>query len=43
MFEVLIFDNVFQPSAVQLLVDLMKKDDKIGATCGRIHPIGSGD
>ena len=35
-------DVDFQPSALQLLVDLMKKDEKVGAACGRIHPIGSG-
>ena len=35
-------DVDFQPKAVQLLVDLMKKNDKVGAACGRIHPIGSG-
>ncbi|XP_035824770.1 chitin synthase chs-2 [Aplysia californica] len=35
-------DVDFKPSAVQLLVDRMKKNDKVGAACGRIHPIGSG-
>lgn len=35
-------DVDFQPSAVQLLVDRMKKNPKVGAACGRIHPIGSG-
>lgn len=35
-------DVDFQPSAVQLLVDRMKKNPSLGATCGRIHPIGSG-
>ncbi|XP_014677029.1 PREDICTED: uncharacterized protein LOC106816900 [Priapulus caudatus] len=35
-------DVDFQPSAVRLLVDLMKRDITVGATCGRIHPIGSG-
>nr|KAG5714884.1 hypothetical protein BaRGS_000372 [Batillaria attramentaria] len=35
-------DVDFQPSAVQLLVDRMKKNDKVGAACGRIHPIGTG-
>ena len=33
-------DIDFQPSAVKLLVDLMKKDKGIGAACGRIHPVG---
>lgn len=35
-------DIDFQPGAVRLLVDLMKKNRKLGAACGRIHPIGSG-
>ncbi len=35
-------DINFQPSAVHLVVDLMKKNSKLGAACGRIHPIGSG-
>ncbi|OXA64962.1 Chitin synthase 1 [Folsomia candida] len=35
-------DIDFQPNAVELLVDLMKKNKHLGAACGRIHPIGSG-
>ncbi|CAL8111798.1 unnamed protein product [Orchesella dallaii] len=35
-------DIDFQPKAVELLVDLMKKNRNLGAACGRIHPIGSG-
>ncbi|XP_065572052.1 chitin synthase chs-2-like isoform X2 [Artemia franciscana] len=35
-------DVDFQPEAVRLLVDLMKKNQKLGAACGRIHPTGSG-
>ncbi|ODM95932.1 Chitin synthase 6 [Orchesella cincta] len=35
-------DIDFHPSAVELLVDLMKKNRNLGAACGRIHPIGSG-
>lgn len=35
-------DIDFQPQAVQLLVDLMKKNRNLGAACGRIHPVGSG-
>jgi len=35
-------DIDFLPSAVQLLVDLMKKNRNLGAACGRIHPVGSG-
>ena len=36
-------DVDFEPLAVTLLVDLMKRNLKVGAACGRIHPIGSGD
>merc|ERR1712142_5103 len=35
-------DIDFQPDAVTLLVDLMKKNKNLGAACGRIHPVGSG-
>jgi len=35
-------DIDFQPDAVTLLVDLMKKNKMLGAACGRIHPVGSG-
>jgi len=35
-------DIDFQPKAVHLLVDLMKKNTLLGAACGRIHPVGSG-
>eukprot|EP00090_Calanus_glacialis_P012185 TRINITY_DN20664_c0_g1_i1.p1 TRINITY_DN20664_c0_g1~~TRINITY_DN20664_c0_g1_i1.p1 ORF type:complete len:790 (-),score=189.70 TRINITY_DN20664_c0_g1_i1:107-2401(-) len=35
-------DVTFEPDSVLKLVDLMKKDDKVGATCGRVHPTGSG-
>ncbi len=35
-------DIDFQPNAVSLLVDLMKKNKNLGAACGRIHPVGSG-
>lgn len=35
-------DVDFQPSSVHLLVDLMKKNRRLGAACGRIHPRGSG-
>lgn len=35
-------DINFRPYAVQLLVDLMKKNPVLGAACGRIHPVGSG-
>ncbi|KAH3703118.1 hypothetical protein DPMN_078147 [Dreissena polymorpha] len=35
-------DVDFSPGAVKLLVDRMKKSEKVGAACGRIHPIGTG-
>ena len=35
-------DIDFKPSAVMMLVDLMKRDLGVGAACGRIHPTGSG-
>ena len=35
-------DVDFEPIALTLLVDLMKRNDKVGAACGRIHPTGSG-
>jgi chitin synthase len=35
-------DIDFKPEAVRLLLDLMKKDPKLGAACGRIHPTGNG-
>nr|XP_039248819.1 chitin synthase chs-2-like [Styela clava] len=35
-------DVDFQPESLTMLLDLMKKDDNVGAACGRIHPIGSG-
>lgn len=35
-------DIDFQPHAVRLLIDLMKKNKNLGAACGRIHPVGSG-
>ncbi|GFR97723.1 LOW QUALITY PROTEIN: chitin synthase, partial [Elysia marginata] len=35
-------DVDFQPEAVQILVDRMRKSPFLGAACGRIHPIGSG-
>jgi hypothetical protein len=36
-------DIDFQPPAVRLLIDLMKKNKNLGAACGRIHPVGSGN
>jgi hypothetical protein len=35
-------DIDFKPDAVLLLLDLMRKNKKIGAACGRIHPMGEG-
>ncbi|KAK7010869.1 Chitin synthase class 2 [Biomphalaria glabrata] len=35
-------DVDFRPDSVKLLIDRMKKNKKVGAVCGRIHPIGSG-
>lgn len=35
-------DIDFTPSAVALLIDLMKKNTNLGAACGRIHPVGTG-
>ncbi|VDI42263.1 chitin synthase [Mytilus galloprovincialis] len=35
-------DVDFSPEALQLLLDRMKKNTKVGATCGRIKPGGSG-
>jgi len=35
-------DVDFQPQALLLLVDAMKKNPKVGSVCGRIHPMGSG-
>jgi hypothetical protein len=35
-------DMDFKPTSVQLLLDFMKKDPKLGAVCGRIHPTGGG-
>ena len=35
-------DVDFEPKAMLLLVDLLRKDEKVGAACGRIHPTGAG-
>lgn len=35
-------DIDFQPDAVHLLIQYMKKNDNLGAACGRIHPVGEG-
>ncbi len=36
-------DIDFKAESVTLLVDRMKKNKKVGAACGRIHPIGTGE
>ena len=36
-------DVDFEPEAVLSLIRRMQKSDKVGAGCGRIHPIGSGN
>lgn len=36
-------DVDFEPEAVLSLIRRMQKSDKVGAACGRIHPIGSGN
>ena len=35
-------DIHFKPEAVTKLLDVMIKNENIGAACGRIHPTGSG-
>lgn len=35
-------DVDFEHDAVEKLLDLMKNDKKLGAACGRIHPMGKG-
>lgn len=35
-------DVGFEPRSILLLVDLLKRNEKVGAVCGRIHPTGSG-
>ena len=32
----------FYPDAVRLLVNKLKTNKKVGAACGRVHPVGSG-
>ncbi len=36
-------DVDFKPEAVLLLVDRMRKNPKVAAACGRIHPTGDGE
>ena len=35
-------DVTFSPDSILKLVDLMRRDDGVGVTCGRVHPEGSG-
>ena len=35
-------DVDFEPKAVVLLLDRMRRDFDVAAACGRIHPVGSG-
>ena len=35
-------DVEFYPNAVRLLVHKLKTNKKVGAACGRVHPVGSG-
>lgn len=35
-------DVDFKPNALQLLIDRLRRNKKVGVVCGRIHPIGSG-
>lgn len=35
-------DVDFKPEAILLLVDRMRKNPKVAAACGRIHPTGDG-
>ena len=35
-------DIEFEPLAVKLMVDKIRKNPKIGSVCGRVFPIGSG-
>ena len=42
LFWLLDGDVDFKPEAVILLVDRMRKNPKVAAACGRIHPTGDG-
>ena len=35
-------DVKFNPSDVMALMDLMSRNPKVGAVCGRTHPMGNG-
>jgi chitin synthase len=36
-------DVEFRPNAIQLMLDKIKENKKIGSVCGRVHPIGKGN
>lgn len=36
-------DVDFKPEAVRHLLNLMERNPGLGAACGRIHPVGSGE
>ena len=36
-------DVEFRADSMMLMVEKMKESKKIGAVCGRVHPIGSGE
>lgn len=35
-------DIVFSREAVEIVIDLLCRDQQVGAVCGRVHPLGSG-
>lgn len=35
-------DVSFSPESVKMLLDQIRKSEKVGVVCGRIHPMGSG-
>ena len=36
-------DVDFEPQAMVMLLDLLRRNEEVGAACGRIHPTGSGE
>ena len=36
-------DVDFEPKAFILLLDFMRRDNIVGAVCGRVHPMGAGE
>jgi chitin synthase len=35
-------DVEFRPNAIQLMMDKIRENKRIGSVCGRVHPIGTG-